>query len=296
MISSRLMSRGERIFQVVNYFILIVASFLCLFPLINMLAISFSSAAAASTGAVKLWPVEFTTASYVFMASKMEFWRAFMVTVKRISLALPLTLLIVTLTAFPLSFSAEKFKGRSIYTYFFLIPMLFSGGLVPWYMTIRNLGLIDSIWALVLPGLVPIFSVILLMNFFRNLPQEIGEAAMMDGANNVQMLWYVYIPLAAPAIATIALFTFVGHWNSWFDGQILMNHTANYPLQSYLQGIIIQPDIRFVTVKDLALMQQISDRTTKAAQIFIGALPVLMIYPFLQRYFMSGIVLGSVKG
>lgn len=290
------MSRGEKIFAVLNYIFLIIAAFLCLFPIINMLAISLSSASAASTGAVKLWPVNFTTASYVFMASKIEFWRAFLVTVKRIALALPLTLAIVILTAYPMSRTAKRFKGRNFYTYFFLVPMLFSGGLVPWYMTIRFLGLIDSIWALVLPGLVPVFSVILLMNFYRNLPQEIEEAAMIDGANNLQLLWHIYIPLSAAAIATIALFTFVGHWNSWFDGQILMNHTANYPLQSYLQGIIIVPDIKFVTVRDLARMQLISDRTTKAAQIFIGALPVLLIYPFLQRYFMSGIVLGSVKG
>lgn len=294
--SKLFMTKGQKIFAVFNYLILIIAAFLCFFPIINMLALSFSSASAASTGAVKLLPLEFTTASYVFMASKVQFWRAFGITLQRIALALPLTLAVVILTAYPMSRSPEKFKGRNIYTFFFLIPMLFSGGLIPWYMTIRNLGLIDSIWALVLPGLVPIFSVILLMNFYRNLPAEIEEAALIDGANNLRLLWHIYIPLSAPAIATIALFTFVGHWNSWFDGQILMNHTSNYPLQSYLQTVIIVPDIKFVTSKELARMVLISDRTTKAAQIFIGALPVLLIYPFLQRYFMAGIVLGSVKG
>jgi putative aldouronate transport system permease protein len=170
--------------------------------------------------------------------------------------------------------------------------------LIPFYMTVKTLGLINSIWALVLPGAIPVFNVLLLMNFFRQLPQEIEESVFLDGAGHWTNLWRIQVPLSMPAIATLILFTTVGHWNSWFDGLILMNHPKNYPLQSYLQTIVttIEQRLTNMTAEDVKILSEINDRTTKSAQIFLAALPILSVYPFLQRYFMSGIVLGSVKG
>ncbi|GBG07863.1 putative ABC transporter permease [Paenibacillus agaridevorans] len=173
--------------------------------------------------------------------------------------------------------------------------MLFGGGLIPHYITVKSTGLIDSIWALVLPTAVPVFNVILLLNFFRSLPKEVEESGLIDGASHFRIMWSIYVPLAMPAIATITLFSLVGHWNSWFDGIIFMNDPHNYPLQSYLQTILIKRDVSFITPEEVKTLIHVSERTSKAAQVFVATLPILLIYPFLQRYFVSGIVLGSVK-
>jgi putative aldouronate transport system permease protein len=143
---------------------------------------------------------------------------------------------------------------------------------------------------------VPIFNVILMVNFFRNVPRELEEAAYMDGAGHWMLLWKIFLPVSVPVIATVSLFVIVGHWNSWFDGLILMNSPSRYPLQSYLQTIIINPDPKMLTERDLEILKVINNRTTKAAQIFVAMLPILVVYPFLQRYFTTGITLGSVKG
>jgi putative aldouronate transport system permease protein len=179
------------------------------------------------------------------------------------------------------------------------ITMIFSGGLIPWYITIKQLGLIDSIWALVLPGAVPVFNVIILMNFFKQLPKEISESAVIDGAGHFTILFKIFLPLSLPSIATIALFTVVGHWNDWFSGMVLMTSPEKYPLQTYLRSIIVVRDaqtLQNATKEQLEMLRLVSDRTLKSAQIFIAAAPVLILYPFLQKYFMKGLTLGSVKG
>ncbi|RAV14469.1 carbohydrate ABC transporter permease [Paenibacillus contaminans] len=274
---------------------MITLSFLCLFPLIHVLAVSLSSSPAATAGLVKLWPVDFTTKSYEFILQKPEFLRSFGITLKRAALGLAINMLFTLLAAYPLSKEVSAFRYRTVYAWFFVFTILFGGGLIPWYMTIRMTGLLDSIWALVLPGAVPVFSVILLLNFFRGLPKEIEESAFMDGAGHWKVLWSIYVPLSMPALATIALFTLVGHWNSWFDGLILMNSPERYPLSSYLQTVVIDKTMTTMKGNDWMSLAQISDRTAKAAQIFLGALPILLVYPLLQKYFVKGIVLGSVK-
>ncbi len=179
-----------------------------------------------------------------------------------------------------------------------MFTILFNGGLIPWYMTIKATGILDTIWALILPGAVQVFNCILLLNFFRGLPKGLEEAAFVDGANHVKILFRIFVPLSTPALATVALFTIVMHWNSWFDGMILMNSPDKYPLQSYLQTVVVKLNTSsFASIDPVQakLLNQISDRTVKAAQIFMATLPILLVYPFLQKYFMSGIVLGSVK-
>ncbi len=286
----------RRVFCVFNVIFLTVLTGLCLLPLLHILALSFSSPFAASSGRVGILPVDFTLESYKYVVNNASFWKSFQVTLLRLGIAVPLTLIIIFITAYPLSKSEQKFKGRKFYTIFFMIPMLFSGGLVPEYMTYMNYGLIGTIWALVLPGLVPISSIILLMNFMRDLPPELEEAASIDGAGPLQRLFYVILPLTVPAIATVALFCIVGHWNSWFDGILYMNHPDQYPLQSYLQTSILTYDSGTLTQKDVALMQTVSDQTSRAAQIFVATIPVLIVYPFFQKHFTKGLVMGSVKG
>jgi putative aldouronate transport system permease protein len=286
---------GYRIFNIVNQVLMIGLSLLCVLPVLHTLAISFSSSSAAAAGYVTLWPVEFTWKSYEFVIAKPEFLTAMGITVLRVLLGVAINMLLTIIIAYPLSKEARVFRWRTVYVWFFVFTILFHGGLIPTYMVVKNLGLIDTIWALVLPGAVPVFNVILLLNFFRTLPKELEEAAAIDGAGHGTVLWRLFVPLSLPALATIILFTIVGHWNSWFDGLIYMNRPEHYPLQSYLQTVVIQNDLSLLSSTDLELLQTISDRTTKAAQIFLAALPVLVVYPFLQRYFVKGIVVGSVK-
>jgi len=285
---------GSRLFNICNIIFLVSLSLLCIFPLVHILAVSFSSGPAAGAGLVKLWPVHFSTKAYEYILHKPEFFPAFVITLKRVGLGFVVNMLMTLLAAYPLSKESNKFKMRTIYVWYFVFTILFSGGLIPWYITIRATGILDTIWALVLPGAVPVFNVILLLNFFRGLPKEIEESAFIDGAGHWVILWRIYVPLSMAAMATIALLTLVGHWNAWFDGLILMNSPDNYPLSSYMQKVIIA-STPIDGMVDPKAMGEISDKTTKASQIFLAALPILLVYPFLQRYFVKGIVLGSVK-
>lgn len=287
---------SRKIFVVCNYTFLLLLAFICLCPIINVLAISLSDQAYVSAGFVKLWPKGFNTKSYEYVVSSPQYLAAMLVTVKRLVLGVSINLILTTLIAYPLSKEVREFKRRTVYAWLFMITMIFSGGLIPTYMVVNQFGLIDKIWALVLPGAVPIFSVVLMLNFFRGLPKELEDAAFIDGAGYIVALFRIYVPISAPSIATVALFSAVNHWNAWFDGLIYMNKPQHYPLQSYLQTVIIERSLETMSSLDVADIEEISDRTQKAAQIFVGTLPILLVYPFLQRYFTKGIVLGSVKG
>jgi putative aldouronate transport system permease protein len=282
--------------NLLNLVILGVLALLCLFPIVHILALSFSSATAAASGRVTIWPVEFTTQSYQFVLENPAFGKSFMVSLLRVLVGTPINMILTILVAYPLSRSCNEFRARDGFAWFFLITVLFSGGLIPWYMIIRQTGLIDSFWALIIPGALPVFNVILLANSFKSIPKELEEAAAMDGAGHWTILFRILLPLSLPVLATVTLFVAVAHWNAWFDGLILMNSPDKYPLQSYLQTVVISPDPRMLTERDLALLKIINNRTTRAAQIFIAMVPILVMYPFLQRYFTTGIKLGSVKG
>jgi putative aldouronate transport system permease protein len=283
-------------FAVLNNCFLLIAASLCLIPLIHIAAVSLSSSAIAATGKVTLWPLNFSLQSYKFVAERVSFWRSMLVSLQRIALGGSLSVLLTILAAYPLSKEKGEFGIRSFYVWIFFITMIFGGGLIPWYMVIRQLRLLDSIWALVLPSAVSVFNVILLLNFFRQVPKELAEAAYIDGAGHWSTLWRIYVPVSTPALATILLFCLVYHWNSWFDGLILMNRPEHYPLQSYIQTIVVTRSFESLTQEEARNLARISDKTLKSAQIFLGSLPIIAVYPFLQRYFVKGIVLGGVKG
>ncbi|WNS40745.1 carbohydrate ABC transporter permease [Paenibacillus sp. MMS20-IR301] len=291
-------SLGRRLFHILNYTLLIITSLLCILPFINLLAVSFSSSAAVSAGNVAFWPVEFTTKAYEFALTGGDFFTSLWISVKRVVLGTVINLALIVLTAYPLSKSAQKLTGRNLYMTFFIITILFNGGLIPTYLIVVQMGLINSIWALILPGALPVFSMIILMNFIRGLPEEIEESAIIDGAGPMQILTRILLPLLKPALATVGLFSIVGHWNSWFDGIIYMNNPKNYPLQSYLQTLLQSfEQIMLKSGTDYTqLLSMMNARTGRAAQMFLGAIPILLVYPFLQKYFTKGLVLGSVKG
>lgn len=283
-------------FTILNTGFLIIAALLCIIPLIHIAAVSFSSSSVAATGAVTLWPKEFSLNSYKYVAARPAFWQSMLVSTERIVLGGAINLLLTILVAYPLSKEKHEFRSRSFYSWAFFITMLFGGGLIPWYMVIKQLDMINKIWALVLPGAVPVFSVIILLNFFRQVPKELSEAAFIDGAGHWTTLFKVFVPVSTPALATILLFSLVGHWNSWFDGLILMNDPKRYPLQSYIQTIVVQRTYSMMTREEIQQLATISDRTLRSSQIFLGSLPIIAVYPFLQKYFVKGIVLGGVKG
>ncbi|MFD0670945.1 carbohydrate ABC transporter permease [Cohnella sp. GCM10027633] len=287
-------SWGTRTFAIFNYIILAGAAFLCILPLINVLAVSLSSSHAANANLVGLWPVDFTVQSYKVIMTRPEVLKAFWISTERTLLGVLINNLLTVLMAYPLAKSTKQFKGRHIYMWGMIFVMLFNGGLVPTYIIVHDLGLMNSVWALVLPGGVPIFSVILMMNFLKQLPSEIEEAAFIDGASYFTSLTRIILPLSMPVIATVTLFHFVGHWNDWFAGLLYMTDMADYPLQTMLQAVVKGNDI--MTLDDAKMFANVSDRTLKGAQVFVTALPILILYPFLQKYFTKGIVLGSVKG
>ncbi|MDR1902844.1 MAG: carbohydrate ABC transporter permease [Treponema sp.] len=291
------LSSGRRIFVIINYIFLTGVAFFCILPMLNQFAISLSTDAMVSTGTVGLLPKQITLKSYRFMAQKPEFFSSLIVSLERIALAVPLSLVVSILAAYPLSRQNSQFKARKYLIWYFIVPMLFWGGLIPTYMAVRNTGLINKIWALVIPSAVNVFNILLLMNFFRNIPKEMEEAALIDGAGSLRILVSVILPISAPVIATVALFFIVNHWNSWFDGLIYMNSPSKYPLQTYLQTRVIAHNMTAMdSLREVREMSTgVSDRTGKAAQLFLSALPILAVYPFLQKYFTTGIVMGSVK-
>lgn len=292
-------TRANRIFHFVNIFILAVVSLLCVLPFINLLAISFSDSAAVAAGAVGFTPVDFTLSAYEYALKGGKFIRALFISFERVFLGVGLNLILMVLTAYPLSKTRKKVAGRNIYMVYFVITMLVSGGMIPTYLVVTGLGLKDTIWALILPGALPVYNMVILMNFMRGSPEEIEEAAAIDGASPFQILTRVLLPILKPALATVGLFCIVTHWNDWFSGMIYMNNPDNYPLQTYLQSLLqnFEQLLRTQSSQDIqALLAQMDARTGRAAQLFLGAIPVMVIYPFLQKYFTKGLVLGSVKG
>jgi putative aldouronate transport system permease protein len=290
-------TKSEKVFTAFNYIFLIVISLLCILPMINVLAVSFSEGYAAEGGLVKLWPIGFTWDSYEYIISDGKFVRAFIISLERLFLGLAVTMTLTVLAGYPLSKTKEKFRAREKYVWFFLITMMFNGGLIPTYLVVQRTGLTNTIWALVLPQAIPVFNIILLQNFFKALPKEIEESAFIDGAGHWQTLVLLYLPLSKPVLATLTLFVAVHHWNSWFDGLIYINSPTKYPLQSYLQTVVVNPDFDMLSSQELeSLWAGVVGKNSKAATIFLAAAPIITLYPFLQRYFIKGIVLGSVKG
>jgi ABC-type glycerol-3-phosphate transport system permease component len=206
-----------------------------------------------------------------------------------------LSFAVTVLMAYPLSRNPRDFRMRNAIMWTLVFCMIFNGGLIPWYETVKTLGLINNIWGLVLGNSVPFFNVILVVNYFRNLPKELEEAALVDGAGPWYILFRLFVPLSVPVLATVTLFMIVYHWNEFFNGLVLTSTVDHYPLQTYIQQLVVVIDTQNMTEDQLKKLTELSNQTLNAAKIFIAMIPVLVVYPFLQRFFIHGITLGSVK-
>lgn len=287
----RRISLSRKIFVAFNITFLVAVALLCVLPLVNLFAISLSGKSAANSGAVTFWPIDFTLMAYQKTFNNNNFIRSIMIAIGRTGLGTLLSMLVITMAGYALS---KEFKGRTALMWFFVFTMLFGGGLIPSYLVNSALGLKNNFLAYIIPGAFNCYNMILIMNFFKSIPKALEEAALIDGASKFAILWKIFLPLSKAGLATVALFIMVGYWNEWFTGILYMSDTKNYPLASFLQVIVVQGN-----QQDLALdptsAAAMSERTIKAAQVFIGALPILCVYPFLQKYFVKGIVMGAVK-
>lgn len=290
-------STGDKILKVVCYVFIIGGAILCLLPIIHTLAVSLSGRAEATAGLVSFWPKNFTLASYQAILKDEQFFTSLKNSILRCLIGVPINVLFCIIMGYPLSKSKRLFRARNRYLWFLVFTMLFSGGMIPSYLLISKLGLLDSIWSLILPSAVPAYSVILLMNYFRNLPTELEEAARIDGASPMSIMWRIYVPLALPCIATVALFSFVGHWNAWFDAAIYIGDRAKIPLQTYIQQLVMDMNVtNTMSMEERMMLAEISGRGFNAAKVFVTMIPVMIVYPFVQKHFVKGIVLGAVKG
>lgn len=286
--------------HIIIYTIVMFLTLSCLIPLLNVLALSLSSSEAVASNRVGLWPIDLTLAAYKKIIDDSQFWRSFFISVFRVIVSLLLNLFLIITLAYPLSKSKKVFHLRGFFMKFILFAMLFSGGMIPTYLVVKNLGLINSVWSLILPGAVPIGSVILLMNFFRGVPKSLEESAYLDGANAFEIMYKIYVPISLPSIATVSLFSIVGSWNDFFSGLIYMTKSENYPLMTYIQSLSVNiaetlRNSGSMSSEQLKGLLAVSNQNLNAAKIVIAIIPLLLIYPFLQKYFIQGIVVGAVK-
>jgi putative aldouronate transport system permease protein len=286
---------GSRVIDVIAIVVLVILALSTILPLWYTLCLSLSDKSAAAAGLVGLWPVGFNLTSYKSILGDANFFHAFGVSLQRVALGTGAELIATLLIAYPLSKSTRQFPARNMVMWFLIFAWLFSGGLIPWYQTMKSIGMTNNIWGLVLGNSLPIFNVILAVNFFRNLPREIEEAALIDGAGPWQTFFQIYLPLSKPMIATITLFSMVYHWNEFFNGLVLSTRQAYYPLQTYIQQMIVVINTANMNQDQIQMLNEISNQTLSAAKIFIAMIPILIIYPLLQRYFITGFTLGSVK-
>ena len=291
---ARRVTRGYQVFTFFNYIIMVMLALVCILPVLHLLVISLSDKVYAEAKMVYLWPKGFTFDAYIQIFTGNTFLRAFWISTKRTVIGTIVSVALTLLLAYPMSKPSREFFGRNIYMVLIIITMVFSAGMVPGYLFIKDLNLFDTIWALILPGAVPAYNVILVMNFMRSLPKDIEEAAFVDGSSYFATFLRIVLPISLPVIATVSLFSFVGNWNSWFDGLLYTTKIENYPLQTYLQVLITEKAPQ--NINEAIIDSAAGGRNLKSAQIFVTMLPLLIVYPFLQKYFVKGIVLGSVKG
>lgn len=285
-------TKGEKKFYTINYIILSIMAISTLLPFMNVIAVSFSNESAIRMQKVMFLPVGFTLAAFKFTFGNSQFLASLKVSVFITIIGTFLAVFLTFITAYPLS--KTNLKLRKPMLIFFIIPMVFGGGLIPWFLLIKGLGLYNKIWALIIPFLFSTFNILLVKNYLETLPSEVEEAALIDGVNNSQLLFYIVLPMAKPVIATITLFFAVGFWNSYFAGMFLISDPSLKPIQTYLYELV-----RLTTLPVNQLPPEVAMRLTtdsiSSANIVISTIPILLIYPYLQKYFVKGLVVGSIK-
>lgn len=287
-------TRGEKIFYAINYAFVTLVALTCLLPLIYEISLSFSSSRAISSGWVSFWPIEFCFDNYKLIFKGTPILRAFKNSVIITGVGTAFSMCATILAAYPLS--KPYMYARKQMTMLCVFTMLFGGGMIPTYLVIRDLGIIDTYWALWLPGLVSTYNMLVMRTFFRNISSELEDAARIDGCNEIRLLLQIFLPLSLPCIATIALFYAVGFWNMFQSVLIYINSTAKHNLSVLVNNMIRE---QLIITSDFIQAEDISTATpqgVQAAGIIVMIFPIMCVYPFLQRYFVKGVMLGSVKG
>ncbi|MBS5926416.1 MAG: carbohydrate ABC transporter permease [Clostridium sp.] len=286
-------SKGTKIFYVVNYIILTILAIVVILPFMHLISKSFSSNSAVISGQVGFFPVDFTTSAYEFVILNKEFFTSFAVSVFVTLVGTILSVGITVLTAYPLS--KPNFIGRKFFLKIFVITMLFGGTMISSFLLIKGLGMYNTIWALIIPGILAPYNMLLIKNFLEGIPEALEEAASIDGANSMQILIKIIAPLMLPSIATIGLFYAVSYWNSYFNGIMYVTDAELKPLQTYLYEVL-----RLSTLPAHELPAELADKVStgavQSATVMASTIPILVVYPFLQKYFVKGLVVGSVKG
>jgi putative aldouronate transport system permease protein len=276
--------------------VLIGFALLSLIPILHIVSVSLSSPASVARGELMLFPQNFTLASYRFILKEDALLRAFNVTLFITITGTALSLFATTTAAYALS--REELPGANLLMIFVIIPMVFAAGIIPGYMLIRQLGLINSVWAMILPATINPFYLILMRNFFQSQPKSLVESARLDGAGELRILWDIILPLALPAIMSIGLFYAILYWNEFFRGIFYITDSSKWPLQVLVRSVVVQANLNELgmTNRDLYTASSINETTIRAATIVITMAPFALLYPFIQRFFISGIVLGAEKG
>lgn len=292
-------SASRKVFLVITIALLCLWSLLCILPFVYILAVSLSSKSAVSAGVVSFWPVDFTLNNYAYLLEQKEFFVAFGISVVRVFLGTGINLFVTVLAAYPLAFARKTLKGRRFYVALILACMFFSGGTVPTYIMISRLGLIDNLFVLVLPGALSPWNLILFVNFFRNVPNEMLEAANIEGAGDYRILWQ-HRPARFPAYSCHYYALMYGRALEQLVRRLSLYGPEHWPLQTYIYDAMekfkkLQNDIQHLDPEQIEQLAQSSDMTLRSAQIFIAMVPILCVYPFMQKYFVQGILIGSVK-
>ncbi|MFS0838280.1 carbohydrate ABC transporter permease [Paenibacillus sp. 1P03SA] len=290
-------SSREKAFDWAVYALLSLVSVIVLYPLVFVLVASFSSPEAVMRGEVWLWPKDITWMGYTKIFQNNEILTGYLNTIVYTVVGTAINLILSVAAAYPLS--RKDFAGRNAISALMVFTMFFSGGMVPTYLLVKNLGMLNTMWALIIPGAVSVYNIIIMRTFFQSsIPGEMQEAASIDGCSNLGILWKIVLPLSMPIIAVMILFYSVGHWNSYFSGLMYLTDRDKYPLQLFLREILIQGQMQeMLGVGDDSHARNVMEgEAIKYAVVIVANLPVLMLYPFLQRYFVKGVMIGSVKG
>ena len=287
-------STGERVFEAFNITILISLGFVCLFPFINSFANAFSSDAAIAAGRVTLIPVDVQTEAMTSVLMNTAVLRSLMVTIFITVVGTSINLFLTVITAYPLA--RRDLKGRKIIIQLIVFTMLFKGGMIPLYLVVRSLGLLNSTWSVILPTAIITFNLLVMKTFFQNVPWELREAAMIEGAGNTRILFSIIVPLSVPAIVTIMLFYMVNHWNSFFSAMLYIDDPSIYPLQIKLRELLLLGTYEELLEGRDAGVARVNEESLKAATVVFATIPILVVYPWLQKYFVKGAMIGAVKG
>ncbi|WP_163883018.1 carbohydrate ABC transporter permease [Paenibacillus favisporus] len=290
---------GDRISGAFIYAALAVILVLVLYPLIYVLSASVSEPSAVIEGRMWLFPVDLTFTGYNKIFHNEEVLIGYRNTILYTVVGTAINLFMTTAAAYPLS--RKDFAGRGVITAILVFTMFFSGGLIPTYLLIKSLHMINTIWALILPGAVSVYNIIIMRTFFQmSIPPELQEAAAIDGCGNLQTLWRIILPLSMPILAVMVLFYSVGHWNSYFNALIYLSERSKFPLQLFLREILVKGEVDNMVQGGAAMIgqdQQILDaEIIKYAMVVVANVPIFLLYPFLQKYFVKGIMIGAIKG